>query len=203
MFDPIHFGHLRPALEILESLRLDHLRFMPCAQPPHRPEPVTDAELRCRLVAAAIEGQPGFVLDRRELDRAGPSYTVDTLRSLREEFPERPLCLLLGMDAFVSLPRWHRWKDIPGLAHLVVMHRPGSALTLDAELAAVFNARRVHEPDQLAAAPAGNVYLQSVSQLEISSTFVRERIARGGSARYLMPEAARQLIEELGLYTRA
>lgn len=200
MFDPVHFGHLRPALEILEALQLDHLRLLPCAQPPHRDEPLTDADTRCRLVAAAIEGQEGFVLDRRELEREGPSYTVDTLTSLKRDYPGSPLCLLLGMDAFLALPRWHRWEELLELAHLVVMQRPGAGFRLDGVLESVLNTRRLHEREQLVMNPAGGIYLQSVTQMEISSTLIRERIAAGGSARYLMPEAARRLLEELGLY---
>lgn len=200
MFDPIHYGHLRPALEILQSLALDHVRFVPCADPPHRPAPATPAALRAALVAAAIADQPGFMLDERELQRPGPSYTVDTLDELRREFPATPLCLLLGMDAFLGLPRWHRWQQLLELAHVVVMHRPGSAVPADGELATLLAARRVSEAARLAELPAGNIYLQAVTQLEISSTAVRAACAAGHSPRYLLPDAAWQLIQQHDLY---
>src|SRR5690606_32888062 len=124
-FDPIHYGHLRTALELKHVLDLAVVHFVPCANPPHRATPMTDGALRMRLVQAAIADEPGFVADDRELERAGLSYTVDTLFSLRAEFKARPICLLLGMDAFVSLPQWHRWNELLDLAHIVVAHRPG------------------------------------------------------------------------------
>lgn len=200
MFDPIHHGHLRPALEILESLNLQQIRFVPCAHPPHRTAPVADAAFRAKLVAAAIAGQPGFVLDERELRRPGPSYTVDTLESLRQEFPAVSLCLLLGMDAFLGLPRWHRWEAILELAHLIVMHRPGSSLAMNDELVALFKARRISDPARLTEQRAGCIFTQAVTQLEISSTTIREQVAAGMSARYLMPEPAWELIRTSGLY---
>ena len=104
-FDPIHFGHLRTAFELREVLGIDEMRFVPAGSPPHRDTPLADARLRLALVEAAIADQPGFALDDREVHRAGPSYMVLTLRELRAEFPTRPLCLVLGMDAFLGLPQ--------------------------------------------------------------------------------------------------
>lgn len=201
MFDPIHIGHLRPALEILEQLNLECVRFVPCARPPHRADPDHSVELRARLVQAAIADQPGFELDEREMRRAGPSFTVDTLAEMRAELgDDRPLCLLLGMDAFLGLPRWHRWEDLFELAHVVVMQRPGSRFAPDKQLAPVLAARRVAEPDRIAAAPAGCIFVQIVTQLEVSSTDIRARLARGQSVRYLMPEAEWDLLREAGGY---
>ena len=122
-FDPIHFGHLRSALEIGESLRLKEIRFIPCRIPPHRDEPLADPLQRLAMVRAALAGQPEMIADDREIKRDGSSYMVDTLESLRNEFVNDPLCLILGMDAFMELPTWHRWQDLLTLAHLVVMHR--------------------------------------------------------------------------------
>src|SRR5210317_2209069 len=116
-FDPIHFGHLRSALEICESLDLKEIRFIPCRIPPHRGEPVADPMQRMAMVRAALAGQPDMILDDREIKREGPSYMVDTLESLRSEFTTEPLCLVLGMDAFLGLSSWHRWKDLLTLAH--------------------------------------------------------------------------------------
>ena len=124
-FDPIHYGHLRTAFELLQALRLGELRFMPAGNPPHREQPMASAEQRVAMVRAATAGQPGFTVDDRETRREGPSYSVDTLAGLRAEHPTRPLCLIVGMDAFLGLPKWHQWQDILKLAHLVVAHRPG------------------------------------------------------------------------------
>jgi nicotinate-nucleotide adenylyltransferase len=110
---------------MLQALRFDEVRFMPCGSPPHREAPVADSELRLQMVKAATAGQQGFVVDDRELKRVGPSYSVDTLTALRDEFPLRSLALIIGMDAFLGLPKWYQWRDILELAHIVVAHRPG------------------------------------------------------------------------------
>ena len=115
-FDPIHYGHLRPALELLETLELSEVRFIPCRIPAHRGAPSITAEQRLELVRLAIIGQPGFVADGRELRRAGPSYMVDTLVALRQELGDTPLCLILGSDAFQALTTWHRWQALTDLA---------------------------------------------------------------------------------------
>ena len=123
-FDPIHYGHLRTAFEMLQALRFGEVRFMPCGNPPHRDAPKADAALRLRMVHVATAAQEGFVVDDRELQRDGPSYSVDTLKALRKEYPQRPLALIIGMDAFLGLPKWYHWQEILELAHIVVAHRP-------------------------------------------------------------------------------
>ena len=154
-FDPIHYGHLRTALELKTLLDLERVHIVPCADPPHRTAPMSDGALRLRMVQAAIRDEPGFVADDRELKRAGVSYTIDTLASFRAELPGRSLCLLLGMDAFLSLPQWHRWQDLLELAHLVVAHRPGWLAPQTGTLGALLRARRSLVPEDLRSAPAG------------------------------------------------
>ena len=127
-FDPIHYGHLRAALEVKEALELSSVLFLPSSGPPHRRAPIASAAQRLQMVRLAVEGQPGFSVDDREIARGGVSYMVDTLVSLRSELGDTPLCLILGMDAFLGLDRWHRWHDLPGLTHFAVGHRPGSEL---------------------------------------------------------------------------
>ncbi len=124
-FDPIHVGHLRTAFELWQALHLTEVRFLPTGNPPHRSETRANAELRLAMVRAAVEGQAGFVVDDREVRRTGLSYSVDTLTELRQENPDRSLCVLMGMDAFLGLPNWHRWREVLDLAHIVVVHRPG------------------------------------------------------------------------------
>ena len=124
-FDPIHFGHLRTAFEMLQALRFEEVRFIPCGTPPHRGETYANASQRLEMVRVAVDGQSGFVVDDRELQRDGPSYSIDTLKTLREEFPQRSLGLIVGMDAFLGLPRWHRWRELLDVAHIIVAHRPG------------------------------------------------------------------------------
>ena len=154
-FDPIHYGHLRTALELKALLDLDKVHFVPCANPPHRTAPMSDGALRLRMVEAAIRGEPGFVADDRELKRAGVSYTIDTLASFRAELPGRSLCLLLGMDAFLGLPQWRRWRELTTLAHIVVAHRPGWDAPTTGTLGELLRERRAPSAAELAAKAAG------------------------------------------------
>jgi nicotinate-nucleotide adenylyltransferase len=195
MFDPIHLGHLRPALETCDALDLREVRFVPCGAPPHRAAPRGSAALRRRLVAAALAAEPRFVLDGRELDRPGPHYMVDTLASLRAELGARlGLVLLLGSDAFATLDRWHRWRDLFELAHLAVLLRPGAALPESGPVGAALDERRTLDPAALAAQPAGAIWIQPVTPLPISSSALRADLARGASVRYLVPEPVWELL---------
>jgi nicotinate-nucleotide adenylyltransferase len=201
-FDPIHFGHLRTAFELLHTLRFAEVRFVPAGNPPHRDSPLADAALRLALVRAAVADQPGFVVDDREVRRAGPSYAVLTLRELREEFPLRPVCLAVGMDAFIGLPQWHAWREILQLAHIVVAHRPGWQAPAAGPLGELLAERRTDRIDDLHEAPAGRLFIHPVTQLEISSTDLRTLLAAGQDPRYLVPEAVRKAIRETGCYSR-
>jgi nicotinate-nucleotide adenylyltransferase len=204
-FDPVHFGHLRAALEMLENLGLAEVRLVPCGQPPHRHAPVASAAGRRAMLELAVAGQPGLRVDGRELERPGPSYMVDTLAELRAELGATPLCLLLGSDAFLGLPQWHRWQELLSLAHLVVMHRPGWRLddSLPAPLAGLLAARRVAAAADLAAQPAGHILLTAVTPLDISATAIRALIGAGRSPRYLLPEAVWEHIRTQGWYNAA
>lgn len=198
-FDPVHHGHLRPALEVYESLGLSELRFVPCRVPPHRAPPEAPAHHRLAMVERAIAGVPGFRVDARELSRPGPSFTVDTLSELRAEIgPGCPLLLVMGMDAFAGLPGWHRWREIAQLAHVVVAHRPGTAPAMGSpyfELAAATDSVAV-----LRNAGRGRVFLQPVTQLDISATGIRECLRAGRSPRFLLPGSVRDYIAEHRLY---
>lgn len=199
-FDPIHLAHLRVALEVHEALGLTQVRFVLAARPPHRDAPETPAALRFRMLEAAIAGEPRFVADRREFERAGPSYTVDTLASLAEEFPGRNLCLLLGMDAFLGLPKWHRWGEVLERAHIVVAHRPGWEAEADGVLGDVVRERLTTSPTDLITSRAGRLYVQPVTQLDISATGLRAAVRRGKDPRYLVPDAVRRIILETECY---
>jgi nicotinate-nucleotide adenylyltransferase len=195
-FDPIHFGHLRTALELMNHLRLSEVRFTPCGHPPHSKTPTASAALRLDMVKAAIAGQPGFVVDERELNRPGPSYTVESLEALRAESASRPLGLIVGMDAFIDIGSWHRSEDILQLAHIIVAQRPGAQLPESGHAGALLAAHGVTGPAALAEAPAGKILIQTVTQLEISSSAIRT----GQSPRYLVPDAVATLIETTGCY---
>ncbi|MBL8258812.1 MAG: nicotinate-nucleotide adenylyltransferase [Candidatus Competibacteraceae bacterium] len=200
-FDPIHYGHLRPALEVLELLALAEVRFVPCRIPAHRETPSVTAEQRLELVRLATAGQPGFVADDRELRRPGPSYMVDTLSSLRQELGDgAPLCLIVGGDAFRELHTWRRWQELTDLAHLVVMQRPGASPALPPALEAFVAPRVAREAAALLQQPAGLVRFQAITQLAISATQIRQLLARGQSVRYLLPEAVLAHIHDRALY---
>lgn len=199
-FDPIHYGHLRTAFEMLQALRFGEVRFMPCGDPPHRGSPHADAGLRLKMVQAAIAGQRGFLVDDREIHREGPSYSVDTLAALRSDFPLQSLALIIGMDAFLGLPKWHQWQEILQLSHIVVAHRPGWRAPDTGPLGGLLADRGTHRIGDLHQARSGHIYIHDVTQLEISSTEIRELIAVGRDPRFLMPDAVRDVIEQSGCY---
>jgi nicotinate-nucleotide adenylyltransferase len=200
-FDPIHHGHLRTALDVAEAVGLDEVRIVPLRHAVHRDQPETPATLRLAMVRAAIAGEPRFVADDREIRRDAPSYTLHTLESLRaERGAVEPLCVLVGSDAFAEFLTWHRPHDILGLAHLVVMQRPGEAGPDDPALRALVERHGAADPHALRSAPGGRILFQPVTQLAISATDVRARLRAGRSVRYLVPEAVLDLIGRHGLY---
>jgi nicotinate-nucleotide adenylyltransferase len=197
-FDPVHFGHLRTGLDVVETLGLEQLRLIPCAIPPHRVEPVANPAVRRLMLELAIKNHPKLVVDDRELSREGPSYTVDTLLSLREDFPDNPLFVLMGTDAFASLPSWSRWEQIIELAHIVVMQRAEESLNSSADLAEWYQQHQPEAGDKTL--PAGKVWFVPVTQIGISATQIREALEQQRDVRYLLPDAVISLIEQMGLY---
>ncbi|HCC82882.1 MAG TPA: nicotinate-nucleotide adenylyltransferase, partial [Methylophaga sp.] len=133
-FDPVHFGHLRSALEVCQQLELNHVRLIPCAIPPHRQPTMASADARRLMLEIAVKYVPQLTVDDRELHREGPSFSVDTLLSLREQFVNNPLFLILGTDAFRNISSWSRWQQILQLAHIVVVQRPDETLDMHEEL---------------------------------------------------------------------
>lgn len=202
-FDPIHYGHLRTAFELIEALNLAEVRFLPAGTPPHREAPCADASLRVALVRAAIAGQPGFIVDDRELRREGPSYSVDTLLDLRAEHAHRSICLVVGMDAFLGFPQWHQWREILQLAHLVVAHRPGWQAPAEGTLGELLMDRGTARPRDLHEARAGRIFIHAVTQLEISSSAIRDMVRAGRQPTYLMPDPVCRLLAESGCYSAA
>ena len=200
-FDPVHYGHLRTGFELMQALGLAEMRYIPAGRPPHRDQPLADAALRLAMVRAAIAGQPGFTVDDREVRRDGPSYAVLTLEELKSEAPARRLCLAVGMDAFLGLDRWHRWHDVLRLAHVVVAHRPGWRAPADGTLGELLSTCGTRDPARLAAADAGLVYVHAVTQLEISSTDLRNIVTGGRDPRYLVPDEVREIIRRTGCYS--
>ncbi len=201
-FDPIHTGHLRFAEEVATLLEIDEVRLVPAGQPPHRSPPLVSPEHRLVMAHMATSGNPILRVDGREVHRAEPSYTVITLEEIRAEIGDRPLCVLLGADAFFGLPYWHRWQDIFKLAHIVVASRPGYELTstLPIGLQPTWEKSFTNQISDLSTKPAGLIYHQKITSLDISANRIRELIKQGKSARYLLPESVLEYIHKNKLY---
>jgi len=201
-FDPIHFGHIKPALELLKQLPLEEIRYIPCRIPPHRSTPVASAEERWQMVNLVVEHQTGLSADARELRRDGPSYSVDTLVHLRTELGASvPLGFIMGYDAFCTLPQWRHWERILELAHIIVIERPGAEAPLHGELAQLWRRSKLEDPKALTQVPHGGILPCGLTPVAISSSSIRECIRAGESPRYMLPGAVWAYIKRHGLYT--
>lgn len=204
-FNPIHFGHLRMAQELAEQLSLHEVRFIPSANPPHKPTPQVSAEHRAAMVQLAIADNPLFKLDNRELLRTGASYTIDTLQSLRDELgAQASMTLFMGNDAFTKLNTWHRWQDLLSLCHIGLVARPSvpnqTKTGLPKVLESYLQQHYTELADDLAAHPCGFIHMQAITALDISSTAIREALQNKHSARYLSPDTVLSYIKEHQLY---
>jgi nicotinate-nucleotide adenylyltransferase len=205
-FDPIHHGHLRLAEELGEALKLEEVRFVPAGTPPHRSAPHASAAHRLAMTGLALGGNPRFAMDDREVRRAGPGYTYDTLAELRAEAgASRPLVLLLGADAFLEFAAWHRWHEIFGLAHVAVAHRPGFpperwGERMPQPLAREYESRLMRQPLATHLQPAGGIVVVPFTALDISATAIRDSLKAGASPRYLLPSPVLDYIRANGLY---
>ncbi len=199
-FDPIHYGHLRSALEVKELFNLKEVHLIPSAMPPHREQPNTRATDRLAMLKLAIAEQSGLSADDRELKRPGPSYMVDTLQSIRLEVStETPILLFIGTDAFLHLQSWYQWQHLFNLGHIVVMTRPGFK---QPEIDQCFTAMHTDNPTELALKPAGKLYFQAVTQLDISATDIRNRFAQHKNPGFLLPDTVIAYIKQHQLYQR-
>jgi nicotinate-nucleotide adenylyltransferase len=205
-FDPVHNGHLAVARAARDGLQAE-VWLVPAADPPHKAKTHAPAAVRAELLALAVAGEPGLHVERCELQRPGPSYTVDTLTALRADLgAQAPLAWLVGSDALLQLHTWHRWQSLFALAHVVVVQRPDA--TLDAarlrqQAPAVLAeiSQRWLPPDALQDSPAGGFCLLTLPALRPeSSTELRRRIAAGEPWRDWVPEAVADRIEALKLY---
>jgi nicotinate-nucleotide adenylyltransferase len=200
-FDPIHHGHLRTLVELEEALGFDQLRLMPAHQSPHKGQPGASNQQRLKMLELAVAGHDHWLIDQRELQRGGASYTVDSLRELRDELPASAnLCLIMGTDAFAAFDRWQQWQQILELAHLVVVSRPDEQLPATGNIADLLGRAVVESAEQLREQKAGLVLLQTLTPMAVSATDIRQRVTRHQSIRYLLPDAVWQMIMEQQLY---
>lgn len=199
-FDPVHIGHLRGALEVAALLELDELRLTPSARPPHRDTPSVSAQDRLAMVQCAVQGVSPLTVDDRELLRDKPSYTIDTLESIRAELAANDqLFLVLGWDAFCGLPGWHRWEELLQHCHILVLQRPDADVEPPDELRNLLAARSESDPTALSG-PAGNISFVWQTPLAVSATQIRQLLASGKSVRFLVPDAVLAYIEAHELY---
>ena len=205
-FDPIHYGHLRVAEEIVETVGLQKMYFVPAGMPRLRYSPVASSQHRVEIVRLAIQKNPDFVLDEREIYRDGVSYSIDTVREFKQEFGEEVrLCFILGADAFIKLPEWNNWKELFNLCHFIVSTRPGYTFTLikellSKELREECSQRWVSNTESLKKDTSGLIFIASTTMLDISATSIRAHIAVGRSVRHLVPSVTVNYISENKLY---
>ena len=209
-FNPVHWGHVRTAAQLQKTLGMERVIMVPAGIPPHRDLPDVDAQTRLEMVEAAVKAQlamePGRIeVDDRELRRSGPSYTVDTLKAYREQFPQQSIAFIVGADAFLQLHTWHEWQKIFEYAHLIVVHRPGWSLEkvdelLPDVLRPVVVARSVTDPGLLQKQLAGLLLCLNVTEINISSSEIRKKIASGESVEKWVPESVVNIIESRKLY---
>ena len=199
-FDPVHCGHLRLAGAMRERLGLDSVRLVPAAAPRLRGPPVATAAERREMLRTAVAGLGALAVDERELGRPGPTCTVDTLGEMRREHPGEPLCFVVGLDAFLRLDEWERWRDIPSLAHLAVARRAGASLPREGPLARLLDECGTADPAALRRRPAGLVHVAELGVPDISASCIRRRLARGLGVDGLVPPAVLEFIERQGSY---
>jgi len=200
-FDPVHNGHIQTVNHVQQQLQLAQVRLIPLGHAVHRNQPQATPSLRLELLQAALENYPNLVVDDREIRRGGGSYTFDTLESLKQDFPDKILCLITGTDAFNGFTDWFKPDGILKLAHIVVMQRPDTLLSDNDKLQQILAHHLTDDPHDLKKTPAGKIFFLPVPQLTISSTQIRQKLAESQTIDELLPEAVASKIHQWGLYS--
>ncbi len=203
-FNPIHYGHLRAAEEVLEALRLSRLWFIPAAVPPHKADSdITPFPVRLEMTRLAVGDHPFMEVSDIEGQRPGKSYSIETLRTIRESFgPTCELYFILGLDAFLEIETWKDYREMFTLCHFVVLDRPGYDRShLEKFLRGVHRGFRPLTGERGFQHPSGSkVVFQATTLMDISATGIRRLVRQGFSIRYLLPEAVRGFIIKKNLY---
>ena len=200
MFNPVHNGHLRVAVECRDAFNFDELRMMPCAEPPHREKPDVSPQQRLDMLKLALENVDGIEADGRELSRSGYSYTVDTLDSLKAEFPQASVYLIFGSDTFQSLDTWHSWEKILKLANVIIAQRPDTQDNLSSKMGKLLKDCFTTDLATFEESPFGLIYILKVSQLDISSSQIRKMFREKKSVQFLLPEIVLSYIKQNKIY---
>ena len=196
-FDPVHVGHLGAVSALRDALHVETVIWLPAGEPPHRPPPVASAAHRLAMLRLALAGEPDCVIDSRELNRSGPSYTVLSLEELRAEYPDQPLCLALGLDAALGLPEWHRWREVLALAGIAVMRRPG--WSLPEPLPQWWRDAQSHPRDSVPTS-GGWMRFVDIPPIDTAAAQIREDLINGRSVEAKVPAAVAGYIKEHELY---
>ncbi|GAA4361613.1 nicotinate-nucleotide adenylyltransferase [Kangiella marina] len=199
-FDPVHFGHLRMTQEMLNRFPTAKVSLMPAAYPPHRPQPGATPQQRIEMLQLVLGKYPQLSVDTRELERDEPSYSVVTLRNIRQEVGDACLVFLMGTDAFEKLNEWYEWKALMKLTNILVVGRPSSQLPTTGEVADFYHEHSIESLDELPQHRFGKVGFCQMPQLDISSTYIREQINQGFSPRFLLPDGILDYMNQHGLY---
>lgn len=202
-FDPIHFGHLRTALELQQTLGLSEVKLIPCREPVHKKSALTTASHRLEMIRLAIQHEALLTVDDCEIRRQSPSYMIDTLEELQRRLPNTSLCLIVGVDALLGLPTWHRSNDILKIANIIVAHRPGYEVPTTGAVANLLMQHLTHDQQIIHRSVSGHIILQPVTLLEISATEIREQIHAGESPRFLLPDEVYDYIKQHGIYAES
>ena len=198
-FDPIHFGHINPVLDVCRQTGISEVRYIPNSRPGHRGLPKTDASHRWNMTQLALEGYSELIADDREIRRPGTSYMVPTLRSMRSEYPLRPLSLILGIDAFLQIHRWYWWACVLQLANIIVMSRPG--FHFPHQLPGWWSRAVQDKPRALFEKMSGSIFHVVVPPIDISASDLRRKLFRRENVAGLLPEIVTRYAEEHHIYT--
>lgn len=199
-FDPIHQGHLQLAQIVLEKLNFAEIRFIPNFKPPHRPTPMVSHQKRLAMLKLALEDHPRFVIDTREIERKGISYTIDTLKSLRTDFPDTPLCWIIGFDEFAKLNTWHAWQSLIHFVHFIIIKRPVIDKKLPPEIEQLLYMHETEDKAELEKTIHGKIYQLNTPFFDIAATEIRNQFAKKEEPIKGLPEKVYEYIQQKGLY---
>lgn len=199
-FDPIHIGHLHLAKSILSSLDFQAIHFVPCYSPVHRPPPIASAKDRFEMVKLAVSEEKGLVADATEIKRQGPSYMIDTLKTLKAQFPDTPLALVLSNDAFQYFLTWKDWQDYLNIGHIVIVNRPNYSFEDNPKLVTFVNAHHTQSQEALHSRLAGAIMLKLIEPSPLSATDIREQLANTKQPEQFVSQPVWHYIKEHNLY---
>jgi nicotinate-nucleotide adenylyltransferase len=200
-FCPIHWGHIRIAQAVEKHMQFDEFLFLPCKSPVLDKEVHVSPEDRVEMLKIALKSYPKFTLSLIEVLRETPSYMVDTLIDFRKNRGQLiSMTLIMGMDSFLQLPRWHHWEQLLELAHLFVVERAGVSMVMPKLLQQLLDKHQTHDKQELLVNPYGRIYRYQAGLFPISSSAIRTLLHEGQSTRGLLPEKVRDYIDRYQLF---